>query len=76
MPRDKGGVCILWPKNFPQEVKRVEPINERIIGIRLVSNSKQILLIDVYMPSMGVSSKSEYQDFIDTVSNLLSKKFK
>ena len=73
MPRGKGGVCILWPKNLPYEVKRVDPKNERIIAIQLVSNITQILIINVYMPSMGISSKKEYQECIDVISNLLSE---
>ena len=37
--RGKGGVAILWPKDWSYQIKRLEEGNERIIGVELESKS-------------------------------------
>ena len=31
LPRGKGGVCILWPKEWSSKVKRLNDGNERVV---------------------------------------------
>ena len=47
--RGKGGVAIMWPKQWTQYIKRLDEGNERIIGIELKGSPNSVFIINVYM---------------------------
>ena len=76
LPRGKGGVCILWPKEWSSKVKRLNDGNERVVAVEVTCNRQdKLCLINTYMPTnnSSVNSHLEYRECLDTIHNMLIK---
>lgn len=72
LPKGKGGVSILWPTAWTNNIKMLDDGNERIIAI-LISASTKICLINAYMPTCTNSSQTEYRECIDIITDIIEK---
>ena len=73
-PRGKGGVAILWPKEWSSKVSQLEEGNERIIGIEMQWANERLCIVNTYMPTLNLPvSKAEYQEHIDILHNIITK---
>ena len=58
LPREYGGVGILWHQDIDQEMNIIEGGNERIQAVELLQdNNSPILIASVYMPTGGGNKK-------------------
>ena len=73
LPRDKGGVSILWPIAWRSNTKRLDNGNERIVATELLSDVK-MCLVSVYLTSNNPSadSQTEYR-CLDILHDILMK---
>ena len=74
LPRGKGGVSILWPKQWSSKVKRLNEGNERVIAIE-IKGQENICIVNVYMPTNNSSTNShlEYSECIDILHGIVVK---
>jgi exonuclease III len=72
LPKGKGGVSILWPTAWTNNIKMLDGGNERIIAI-LISASTKLCLINAYMPTSTNSSQTEYRECIDIITDIIEK---
>ena len=73
-PSGKGGVGIVWPKEWSHLVKRLKEGNERIVLIELQCQKERLCIVNVYMPTLNLpQSKSAYQEHLDLLYSILNK---
>jgi exonuclease III len=59
LPREYGGVGILWHQDIDQEMNIIEGGNERIQAVELLQdNNSPIPIASVYMPTGGGNKKN------------------
>ena len=75
--RPYGGVALLWRKSLALQITRVKQnISKRLCAIHLSSNTKDYLLINLYMPVDSYSKTSVREEFLevcDEVEILINK---
>ena len=73
-PRDKGGVAIVWPKEWSSKIVALDEGNERIIAIEMQCSEERLCVVNGYMPTLNLTkSKTEYQEHIDILYSIISK---
>ena len=72
--RGKGGIAILWPRDWSNSVKRLEEGNERVQAVEFTTTQASICVINVYLPTLKLPiSKESYQENLDMVHHILQK---
>ncbi|CAC5361724.1 unnamed protein product [Mytilus coruscus] len=72
LPKGRGGVSVLWPSQRSSRIKKLKEGNERIIAI-LITATKDICLINTYMPTHNSDSLSEYTECLDIIYDIIQK---
>ncbi|CAC5388977.1 unnamed protein product [Mytilus coruscus] len=72
LPKGKGGVSILWPNSWTNNVKKLKDGNERVIAI-LITTSQDICIINAYMPTCNTDSQYEYRECLDIIFDIIQK---
>ncbi|CAC5361741.1 unnamed protein product [Mytilus coruscus] len=72
LPIGRGGVSVLWPSQWSSRIKKLKDGNERIIAI-LITATKDICLINSYMPTHNSDSLSEYTECLDIIYDIIQK---
>ena len=74
LPKGKGRVSILWPKQLTSKVKRLNEGNERVIAIE-IKGQEDICIVNVYMPTNNSSTNShlEYSECLDILHGIVMK---
>ncbi|MES9884421.1 MAG: reverse transcriptase family protein, partial [Sedimenticola sp.] len=72
-PRGRGGVAILWPESWSDNIVELPDGNERVVAIELRTIGTPLCIISVYMPTMDTNSVSSYSEHLDIVHSILSK---
>ncbi|MES9879927.1 MAG: reverse transcriptase domain-containing protein, partial [Sedimenticola sp.] len=68
----KGGVCLMWRKQFDHRVSRVEIDDDRIIGIQCeFAKGHYLYVFQVYLPCTNYPIYL-YREYIDNIYNMLS----
>lgn len=73
VPRGRGGVAIMWPREWDKYIKKLNNGNERIIAAEIQTKNKPICLINVYLPTKMVNSDNQYQENLDILQTMLDK---
>ncbi|XP_021367214.1 uncharacterized protein LOC110459333 [Mizuhopecten yessoensis] len=70
----KGGVAIMWYKRFNDRVSVVESDDDRIVIIKLVTDSDILYFIQVYLPTSryGVDIFTDYVEKLDDLCTTFS----
>ena len=72
--RGKGGIAILWPRDWSNSVKRLEEGNERVQAVEFTTTQASICVINVYLPTLKLPiSKESYQENLDMVHHIIQK---
>ena len=72
LPRGQAGVSILWPKEWNNNVKKLEDGNERILAIAINCEIK-LCIINAYLPAQNTDSCLEYQECLDILYDIITK---
>ena len=73
-PRGKGGVAIVWPKEWSSKIVKLDEGNERIIAIEMQCSDEKFCIVNAYMPTLNLpKSRTEYQEHIDILHSIVSK---
>lgn len=73
IPRGRGGISIIWPKECDKYVTKLQDGNERILAIEINTNPKSTCLVNVYMPTKKINSDFECQVNLDILRSILDK---
>ena len=68
----KGGVAIMWPKQWTQYIKWLDDGNERVIGIE-VKASPNSVFINVYMPTKEINSQSNFHKHLAILHDMIAR---
>ena len=71
--RGKGGVAIMWPKQWTQYIKRLDDGNERVIGIEVKASPNSVFIINVYMPTNETNSQSNFNTHLDILHDMIAR---
>ena len=66
----EGGVAILLDRHAAQSVDRVEPINDRLLMVRLRGDPVDIMVVVAYMPT-GTHPDEEIEKMYDSIEEVL-----
>lgn len=69
--RPHGGLAILWRKSVFSDVSVVPCNNSRICAVKIVLNSRSVLLFNVYMPTDLSCNLPEFTDCLSLVSAII-----
>ena len=62
----KGGVAIIWPKEWSSKIVQLDEGNERIIAMEIQCSDERPCIVNAYMSTLNLpKSKTEYQVHID-----------
>ena len=72
LPREKGGVAIVWPQALSSKVTRLSEGNSRVMGILIAINPK-VCVIGTYMPTNNpsVNSSIKYAECLDIIQHMV-----
>jgi len=70
--RPFGGLAILWRKSLGSAAIPVLYDDARIMGLKLVNKSIQILLINVYLPCLSSGSMDDFKYYLSKVDSLVT----
>ena len=75
VPRDYGGVGVLWRKNIDHMIRELPDGNECMQCIELKdSNSKPLLIVSAYLPTTGYKdSQDRLQEAVDQLYEIVQK---
>ena len=71
--RPKGGLLIIWRKYLDKSINRINTNCNRINGVRLLSNSDEFLLLNIYAPyeDRSIECLNEYIEFLSCVADVI-----
>jgi hypothetical protein len=58
--RPHGGIAVLWRKSLGQCCKIIDCDDTRLMAVQLTSESKTLLLVNVYMPCDSADSEEVF----------------
>ena len=73
IPRSRGGISILWPREWDKYVKKLDDGNNRIIAVEIKTDKQPVCLVNAYMPTKKANSDLDYQENLDIIQSILDK---
>ena len=69
-PRGKAGVAILRPIEMSKYIRRLPDGNNRIIAIEIGTESRQLCIVNCYMPTLDTGSTAQYLEHLDVLQSI------
>ena len=70
--RPYGGMAFLWRKDLANSIEYISYNDERLLGLAVKGADKQMLTLNVYMPTAGIDNRDLYQEYLGKVGAIVS----
>lgn len=72
-PRGQAGVAFLWPRSLDDHIQKLPEGNNRILALKLELDSREVCLINAYMPTMNTGSDTKFREHLDIITFIIEK---
>jgi len=70
--RPHGGMAIMWRKTLGSICKIVDFMDKRLMGLEILNNKSNLLIINVYLPYCSEDNTDEFLYYLSRIDSLIS----